>query len=163
MSTNTWYSNSDFSINLICSNNVFLFLLSFKILKKNKNLLNINLILIISLLAVNYRTVSMIRGEIYILFFNSILMYKLLKISDNKFIFKPIDVLIAGTLIGCMALSRQWAFLLFLSYIFIVFFLENEYKNRYLKFISYSFLLGFFISSWFYFNLFFEYGSFTSF
>ncbi len=142
---------------------MYFYLLSFKILKKNKNLLNINLILIISLLAVNYRTISMIRGEIYILFFNSILMYKLLKISNNKFIFKTIDVLIAGTLIGCMALSRQWAFLLFLSYIFIVFFLENEYKNRYLKFISYSFLLGFFISSWFYFNLFFEYGSFTSF
>ena len=101
---------------------IYFYLLSFKILKKNKNLLNINLILIISLLAVNYRTISMIRGEIYILFFNSILMYKLLKVSDNKFIFKPIDVLIAGTLIGCMALSRQWAFLLFLSYIFVVFF-----------------------------------------
>lgn len=142
---------------------MYFYLLSFKLLKKNKNLLNINLILIISLFAANYRTISMIRGEVYILFFNSILMYKILKISNNNFIFKSIDVLTAGTLIGFMALSRQWAFLLILSYIFIIFFLEDEYKIKYFKYISYSLFVGFLISSWFYFNLFFEYGSFTSF
>ncbi len=142
---------------------IFFYLLSFKILKRKKYLLNINVILIISLFAVNYRTISMIRGEIYILFFNSILMYKLLKISHNKFEFKLIDILTAGSLIGCMALSRQWAFLLILSYIFIIFFLENNFKIRYLKYISLSIFVGFLISSWFYFSLFFQYGSFTSF
>ena len=142
---------------------IFFYLLSFKLLKIKENLLNINVILIISLFAANYRTISMIRGEIYILFFNSILMYKLLKISHNKFEFKLFDILITGALIGFMALSRQWAFLLLLSYIFIIIFLEKEFKIKYFKFVSLSLFVGFLISSWFYFNLFFEYGSFTSF
>ena len=139
------------------------YLLSFKLLKNNKKIFNLNLVLIISLFAVNYRTVSMIRGEVYILFFNSILMYQLLKIANNKFDYKSKDILISSTLIGCLALSRQWSFLLFLSYIFIIFFLNKNYKIKYFKFLTYSFMFGFMISSWFYFNLYFDYGSFTSF
>ena len=162
MSKIYWHFNTNISVILYLLTINF-YLLSFKLLKNNKKIFNLNLVLIISLFAVNYRTVSMIRGEVYILFFNSILMYQLLKIANNKFNYKSKDILISSTLIGCLALSRQWSFLLFLAYIFVIFFLNKNYKIKYFKFLTYSFMFGFMISSWFYFNLFFDYGSFTSF
>ena len=142
---------------------IIFYLLSFKLLKNNKKVFNLNLVLVISLFAVNYRVISMISGEIYILFFNSIFMYQLLKIATNKFNYTPKDILVSSILIGCLALSRQWSFLLLLAYIFVIVCLDKNSKIKYFKFLTYSFIFGFMISSWFYFKLFFDYGSFTSF
>ncbi len=142
---------------------IYFYLLSFKLLKNKNSLLNLNLILLISMLSLNYRTISMIRGEPYILLFNSILMYKFLKLSKNNFEFKISDILNSGILIALMALSRQWAFLLFFAYLLILFFINKRSRINYFKFISQSFFIGFIFSSWFYFNLYFEYGSFTAF
>tara|TARA_B100001113_G_C21122710_1_gene628109 strand:- start:5511 stop:6899 length:1389 start_codon:yes stop_codon:yes gene_type:complete len=142
---------------------IYFYLLSFKLLKSKNNLFNLNLILLISMLSVNYRTISMIRGETYILLFNSILMYKFLKLSRNNYEYKISDILISGVLIGLMALSRQWAFLLFLAYLMILLFINKKSRLNYLQFISQSFFIGFMVSSWFYFNLYFDYGSFTAF
>tara|TARA_B100001287_G_C22656114_1_gene517802 strand:+ start:353 stop:1717 length:1365 start_codon:yes stop_codon:yes gene_type:complete len=142
----------------------FLFYLkSFKLLKNNRHIININLILMISLLSVNYRTVSMIRGEPYILFFNSILIYLLILIIKKDFKYTKNDIFLFGLLIGLMALSRQWAFLLMPAYFIIIKYINRNSIQLYLKFISSAFIFGFIISSWFYFTLFFEYGSFTAF
>ena len=139
------------------------YLKSFKLLKNNNFLLNINLILMISLLSVNYRTISMIRGEPYILFFNSVLIYLLILLIKKDFNYKRGDIYLFGLLIGFMALSRQWAFLLMPGYFLIIKYLSNKSVKKYFKFISLAFVFGFLVSSWFYFTLFFEYGSFTAF
>lgn len=122
----------------------FLFYLkSFKLLKNNNFLLNINLILMISLLSVNYRTISMIRGEPYILFFNSVLIYSLILLIKKDFNYKRSDIYLFGLLIGFMALSRQWAFLLMPGYFLIIKYLNNKSAKKYFKFISLAFFLDF--------------------
>tara|TARA_S200000501_G_scaffold372486_1_gene417584 strand:+ start:136 stop:1086 length:951 start_codon:yes stop_codon:yes gene_type:complete len=118
----------------------------------------------ISILTVNYKTFAMIRGEPYILFFYSVILFLILSFmkKDNKNWIK--SSLILGIFIGLTALSRQWGFLLFPSIILLTFFLDSTQKKKdYFKYISSAFVVGFIISGWFYFNLFFNYGSFTQF
>ena len=130
---------------------------------KSKHFLNISYLLPISILAVNYRTISMIRGEVYILFFLSLLLNRFLKLVQSKFKYTLFDIVVFGVLIGLLALSRQWAFLLFPGFLILVITIEKNLRKKYLIFITPVFIIGFFVSSWFYFNLYFEYGSFTSF
>ena len=49
------------------------------------------------------------------------------------------------------------------GYFLIIKYLSNKSVKKYFKFISLAFVFGFLVSSWFYFTLFFEYGSFTAF
>ena len=138
----------------------------FKALKlfslKNSNL-TFNFLILLLLLTANYRTISMIRGEPYVLLFMSMVIYYYAKLLKSKnFHFSLKEVLIFGFLIGFLALSRQWAFLLFPGF-FLMYFHFGEYRVKYFKFLVLIFSIGFFISSWFYFLLFFEYGSFTAF
>ena len=142
---------------------LFFYLKTFKLLKNNSHFINLNLILMISLLSVNYRTISMIRGEPYILFFNSLLIYLLILLIKKDFNYKTSDIFLFGLLIGFMALSRQWAFLLMPAYFILIKYVDRNLIKNYIKFISSAFIFGFFISSWFYFTLFFDYGSFTAF
>ena len=113
-------------------------------------------------MAVNYKTIVQIRGETYILFFMSILLYLFLKTEKNNFEFKIITFLGLGITIGLLALSRQWAFLLFPGFFILIFFINKYQKKKYFNLIFSSFFVGFIFSSWFYFR-FFRYGSFTSF
>ncbi|MDA9732544.1 hypothetical protein N9U41_01775 [Acidimicrobiaceae bacterium] len=143
---------------------IYFYLKIFKNIRNDKKLLDFSLLIFVSILVVNYKTFSMIRGEPYIIFFNSIILYRFYKLCSNSFLYKKKDIVIFGLLIGFLALSRQWAFLLFPAYFLFTFFIEKkEEKITYFKFMFYSFLIGFFISSWFYFGLFLEYGSFTAF
>jgi len=130
---------------------------------KSKYFLNLEYLLLVSLLAVNYRTISMIRGEPYILFFLSIMLYKFFKFSEKSFKISNKEILFFGVIIGMLALSRQWAFLLFPSFFILVLFIKGEARKNYFKFLLKAFSIGFLISSWFYFTLFFRYGSFTAF
>ena len=146
--------------------NIFIFfnLLLFTLIKKlykNKITTNFEILLLFSLLTVNYKTISMIRGEAYIIFFLSIFLYKLLNMFEVSFDYTKLDILFFGLLIGGLALSRQWAFLLFPGLYIAGIFVSN--KIQYFKFISYSFIVGFIFSSWFYFDLYIQYGTFTSF
>lgn len=119
--------------------------------------------LLISMLSVSYRSFSMIRGEPYIVFFVSILIYLLISQSKVGYKYKFIDVLTFGLVIGSLALSKQWAFLLFPSF-FILFFYKNiDSIKEYKKFIVGSFAVGFFASSWFYIGLYLKYSTFTAF
>ena len=143
---------------------IFFYSKIFKEIRNDKKYLDFSLLIFISLLTVNYKTFAMIRGEPYIVFFNSIILYRFYKLCSDSFKYSKKDILIFGLMIGFLALSRQWAFLLFPAYFLLTFFIENrEEKLNYFKFLIYSFFIGFCISSWFYFGLFIEYGSFTAF
>ena len=80
---------------------------------------------------------------------------------EVSFDYTKLDILFFGLLIGGLALSRQWAFLLFPGLYIAGIFVSN--RPQYFKFISYSFIIGFISSSWFYFDLYIQYGTFTSF
>ena len=131
------------------------------VLKSNR--FSFSYIILTSMLAVNYRTISMIRGEIYILFFMSLLMLLLVRFENKAFIISNKEIFIFGVLIGCLALSRQWAFLLFPSLIIYFIKCDKKVKREYFSFLSKSFAVGFFISGWFYFINLFRYGSFIAF
>ena len=149
---------------LLFVTSIYMYLKIFKKIRNKIKFLDLSVILLFCLLTVNYKTFSMIRGEPYIIFFNSILIYQFLLLCKKSFKYKLKDIFIFGILIGCLALSRQWAFLLFPSYFLLIFFIKSSIeRKRYIKFITFSFSIGFIISSWFYFGLFFEYGSFTAF
>ena len=142
---------------------LFINMKTMQLFTKSKYFLNISYLLPVSILAVNYRTISMIRGEVYILFFLSLLLNRFLKLVQSKFKYSLLDIAVFGFLIGILALSRQWAFLLFPGFLILVLTIEKTFRKKYLIFIIPVFIIGFFVSSWFYFNLYFEYGSFTSF
>tara|TARA_X000000368_G_C23056254_1_gene724005 strand:+ start:299 stop:1672 length:1374 start_codon:yes stop_codon:yes gene_type:complete len=142
---------------------IFINIYTLKKFTKQSNFLNASYLILISLLAVNYRTISMIRGEPYILFFLSLLIYWILKIDKLNYEFNFKTILILGSTIGFLALSRQWAFLLFLPLITLLFSKRNKLKRLYFKTWSLSALVGAGISSWFYLNLYNENGSFTAF
>ena len=142
---------------------LFFYLLTFKFITKKK-LINLNVLLPISILAVNYRTFSMLRGEPYIIFINSILLFLLSKHLGKNFKLEKRDYLIFGILLGLMGLSRQWAFLLFPAYAYFLFFKNSkDIRKKVFKFLVYSFSIAFIVCSWFYFKLFFEFGTFTAF
>ena len=123
----------------------------------------LTVLLVLGLFTANYRTIGMIRAETYILVLNSFLLYRFLVLLKKSFKYEKIDIVYFGITIGLLALSRQWAFLLFPAYFLLYFFIKDTEKTKYLKFITFTFFIGFLISSWFYINLFIEYGSFTKF
>ncbi len=134
-----------------------------KIIFNKEKTFNLTILLTIGIFSTNYKAISMIRGEIYILFLNAFLIYRFLLLLKNSFEYRKQDIFIFGIVIGFLALSRQWAFLLFPAYFIIYFFMERAYKKNYIKFMIFSFFVGFLISGWFYIGLFLEYGSFTTF
>lgn len=142
---------------------IFFNLKTLKIYFKSNELINLNYLAMVSLLAVNYRTISMLRGEPYILLFLSLILYKFINLYNKNFQTTKFDILISGILIGFLALSRQWAFLLFPAFFVLIIYIKKEFRIDYIKFIIGTFLVGFLSSSWFYFNLLIKYGSFTAF
>lgn len=142
---------------------IYINLLTLKKINNSNNLINLSYLVMVSLLAVNYRTISMIRGEPYILFFLSIFLYFILKIEKQNFNFVFKEIFFLGLSIGGIALSRQWGFLLFLPLIYLLFTKHVKNKINYLKIWVPSAVIGFLISGWFYINLYFETGSFTAF
>jgi hypothetical protein len=133
-----------------------------KVLKINK-IQSTTTLLVLGLFSINYKAISMIRAEVYILFFSAFLIYRFLLLIEKSYIYEIKDIAIFGSTIGLLALSRQWAFLLFPAYFVVVFFIEKKYRMSYLHFLIFSFMVGFTVSSWFYFGLYIDYGSFTSF
>ena len=136
-------------------------LYTLKLITKSKNIFNVGYLILISLLAVNYRTISMIRGEPYILFFLSLFLLVILKMQNSDYNFGLKQIFYTGVIIACIALSRQWGFLLFIPLIVLLFYRNS--KRNYLIFWSSSSFIGGLFSSWFYFGLYRQYGSFTAF
>ena len=99
-------------------------LFTLKLVTKSKNIFNVEYLILISLLAVNYRTISMIRGETYILFFLSLFLLVVLKADNHNYDLGLKQIIYTGVIIACIALSRQWGFLLFIPLIVLLI-----YKN----------------------------------
>ena len=91
----------------------------------------------------------------------SIFLYLIYKHEKSGFEFNFKYIFYTGLVIGAIALSRQWGFLLFLPLIFLFF--SKELNIKYLKLWSLSAFFGAAFSSWFYINLFLRYGTFTPF
>ena len=143
---------------------IFIYSKIFKLFLKKTYLSNVSLLLLVTIFTANYRAIAMLRGEIFVLFLNGILLYLFLKLINNDFRYELKDLIFFGLTIGFLALSKQWAFLLFPAYFFLVLFIKSKsQKINYIKFLSGAFFLGFLVSSWFYFSLYFDYGSFTTF
>ena len=136
-------------------------LYTLKLFNKSKSFFNVSYLILVSLLAVNYRTISMVRGEPYILFFLSLFLLIIYKAENNDYFLSFKFVFLSGIIIGCIALSRQWGFLLFIPLIILLFFKKS--KRQYLIFWSLSSIIGFLLSGWFYIGLYRKYGSFTAF
>lgn len=136
---------------------------TFELFKPKNIPIKLGFVILLVLLTANYKTYAMFRGETYIILLNSILLYRFGRLVKNSFKWSEIDYIIFGVVIGLLALSRQWAFLLFPPYFLMYVFLKKEVKSSYLKFIIFSFSIGFTISAWWYFRSLFEYGSFTAF
>ena len=136
-------------------------LYTLKLFNKSKAFINAGYLVLISLLAVNYRTLSMIRGEPYILFFLSLFILIIYKAQDTNYDLNFKLIFSAGVIISCIALSRQWGFLLFFPLVFLLFF-QNK-KKQYFLFWLLSSLAGALFSSWFYIGLYQKYGTFIAF
>ena len=136
-------------------------LYTLKLFNKSKSFFNVSYLILVSLLAVNYRTISMVRGEPYILLFLSLFLLIIYKAENNDYFLRFKFVFLSGMIIGCIALSRQWGFLLFIPLIILLFFKKS--KRQYLIFWSLSSIIGFLLSGWFYAGLYRKYGSFTAF
>ncbi len=126
-----------------------------------------SLILLLVIISANYKTFAMIRGEPYVAFFISWSLYLFAKLFKNNFIFGRSDIYYFGIIFGLLALSRQWGFLYILSLLIFLFSMKYFYNDdifkKLFKLLFWSLLIAFIISSWFYFGLFIQYGSFTTF
>ena len=142
---------------------LYLYMKIVKLFNGTDKKIYLSVLLVLGLFTANYRSIGMIRAETYILLLNSFLLYRFLLLIKKSFAYDKSDIFYFGFTIGLLALSRQWAFLLFPAYFLLYFFIKKEHKLRYFKFLTYTFLIGFLISSWFYINLYIEYGSFTKF
>ena len=142
---------------------LYLYMKIVKLFNGTDKKIYLSVLLVLGLFTANYRTIAMIRAETYILLLNSFLLYRFLLLLKKSFAYDKSDIFYFGFTIGLLALSRQWAFLLFPAYFLLYFFIKKEHKLRYFKFLTYTFFIGFLISSWFYINLYIEYGSFTKF
>ena len=142
---------------------LYLYMKIVKLFNGTDKKIYLSVLLVLGLFTANYRSIGMIRAETYILLLNSFLLYRFLLLIKKSFAYDKSDIFYFGFTVGLLALSRQWAFLLFPAYFLLYFFIKKEHKLRYFKFLTYTFLIGFLISSWFYINLYIEYGSFTKF
>ncbi|OUW74376.1 MAG: hypothetical protein CBD76_00455 [Pelagibacteraceae bacterium TMED216] len=149
--------------NLLFIISLFINMKSINRLCKKESYINVSYLILSMLLAVNYKAISMLRGEVYILFFLSLIIYKYIDLEKKNFQFKLSDALYFGVLIGLIGLSRQWAFLLFPGLLIVYFKKELKNKVDYSKFTFLSFLVGFMVSGWYYILNFLNYGTFIPF
>lgn len=119
----------------------------------------------LAILPVYYKTFSFVRGEPYVAFFAMIIFYfSLVILVRKRFTFR--NILFLGCAMGCAALSRQWGLLLIPAVILFGLWqviLYRSFRNQILKSLSIGLLISFIISGWFYCNLKYRYGSFTTF
>lgn len=136
-------------------------LYTLKIVTNSKNIFNVGYLILTSLLAVNYRTISMIRGETYILFFLSLFLLIIFKAEKSNYSLSFKKIFYSGTIIASIALSKQWGFLLFVPLIILLF--KKNCKRKFFIFWSLSSIIGGLLSSWFYISLYKNYGTFFAF
>ena len=142
---------------------LFFYMKTLKIILNKKTIINFSFLILISTMAVNYRTILMIRGEPYIIFFLSLLLYLFTKIYNNKFEFKAWNILSFSLIVGMLGISRQWGLLLLPSFVIVLYYFEPDLRKQYFKFMFIVFIVSMVIILPFYINLFSTSGSVISF
>lgn len=145
---------------------IYFYYLSFKkIFNEDFKHLLLIVILVFSVMSVNYKSISMLRGEVYITFFLSILIYELVKIEEIQFNNLKNHYFRFGILIGLLTLSRQWSIFLYPGLILSIYLygFKKDNLSEVTKFLSKTFTLAILISGWFYLKLYLDYGTFTKF
>jgi len=142
---------------------IYIYLLTIKRFKKSNRIFNLSFLILISILSINYRTISMIRGEIYIIFFMSLFMYYISRLEINNFNFSYKNIIQLGLVIAGLALSRQWGFFLMFPVLFLLISSKSQNLKKYLKIWVPSSILGILLSAWFYVGLYLKYGTFAAF
>ncbi len=125
-----------------------------------------SLFLLFLLPAVNYKTVVMIRGEIYVTLFIFACIFHFLSIFKREEI-NDKDLLINSFLLGFIGLSKQWGLLFFPALgtmsLIVFFYKDKNFSMKHLIYSAKSFLYSMCIFGWFYLYLFTNYGSITAF
>ena len=137
-----------------------------KILKKllNKNsVYNLTFLILVSTMAVNYRSFLMIRGEPYIIFFLSLLILNIIKNKDNLWKIKAKEIISFSLIVSGIMLSRQWGALLLPALLFLTLIVKKDARLNYFKFMSYVLILFLIISMPFFLHLLNNSGSLISF
>jgi hypothetical protein len=142
---------------------LFVSMRTLKLINGSADLYNFSFLILMSCMSVTYKAFSMLRGEPYILLFLSLFLFYIFKLQEINFVSNKKTTLILGLIIGCIALSRQWGFLLFPALIILLFSKTVNSKKNYFKLWATSSGIGFMISGWFYTNLFYKYNSFLAF
>ncbi len=142
---------------------LFFYMKTLKIILNKKTIINFSFLILISTMAVNYRTILMIRGEPYIIFFLSLLLYLFTKIYNKKFEIKVLNILSFSLIVGMLGISRQWGLLLLPSFVIILYYFEPDLRKQYFKFMFIVFIVSMVIIMPFYINLFLTSGSVISF
>ena len=112
---------------------LYLYMKIVKLFNGTDKKIYLSVLLVLGLFTANYRSIGMIRAETYILLLNSFLLYRFLLLLKKSFAYDKSDIFYFGFTIGLLALSRQWAFLLFPAYFLLYFFIKKEHKLRYFK------------------------------
>ena len=100
-----------------------------KILLKQKSTFNLSFLLIFSLITVNYRTFLMLRGEPYIAFLLSVLVYLFIKNNELSWKITKKNIFLFSFVVGFIGISRQWGLLLLPSLLLVLFFYKGIKKR----------------------------------
>ncbi len=141
---------------------IYFYIKTINLFLGKKSKINLSIFILISLLTVNYRTISMIRGEPYILFFLSISIYLFMLIINSEYK-NTKKIILLGLTLGLLGLSRQWGLLIFPAFFLPFLFIEKNNQKQYLKMLLIVFSIALIIITPFFVSLYQNYGSITSF
>ncbi len=136
------------------------------LLKPGSEVFKVSALAMLGILTVYYKTFSQARSEPYVAFFTVLVMFLVLKLLRKGKAAGWKDGLPLGAALGLLVLSRQWGFLIFpaLAILALLIFIKEKPAGlRFGRALVVSGLVAFVIGSWFYFHLYFTYGSFTEF
>jgi hypothetical protein len=153
-------------LNLLLSIGITLILLLIcEQIKPGNRYFKLSVLVLLSVLTVYYKTFSQVRGEPYLLFFIVLSIYLLLRILEDAS-FNLRHVLLLGSSLGLMMLTRQWGAFVYPAIILLfvwIFLRDRQLVVRSLKPILLSMLISAFIGGWFYIHLYLSEGSITAF
>ncbi len=118
------------------------------------------------LLTVYYKTFAQVRGEPYVLFFYFLAIYVLMTVWHEPQKQNRKNAVWLGLILGLLILSRQWGFLIYpaiLVFVGHVWLNNRPLGNRLGKFVALSFAVSLLVGGWFYFYLYANFGSVTTF
>jgi len=130
-----------------------------------KSTLKLGALVFLGMLPVYYKTFAFIRGESYVVFFATAMVYYTLLISIKEQ-YTLANGTVLGVLMGLCALSRQWGFFLFPSiFLFFIYkwFCLPRWRKSIAKILCLCLVFIITISGWFYISLDQRYGSITAF